>query len=449
LLMQKEVCILAASGMLGSGFLEDTFKRALAMKPDVIGCDAGSCDPGPYYLGAGVSRASRAAVKRDLRLIVHGGLDNGIPVLIGSAGTAGGNPHLEWTIEIMKEIIEEDGLHFKLATIESEISKETLKKYFRAGKVKGLKPAPELSEDRIDNFTRIVGVMGPEPYIKALEEGAQVVIAGRSSDTSIYAAVPIMKGLNNGPVWHAAKLLECGTGCVAFRSRGDCMMAWVREDSFSVEPPNPDMACTPVSCVSHALYENSSPFDMYEPGGILHMENSTYTAESDRRVLIKGSTFEHAKQYTIKLEGAEMVGYREIAIGGVRDPLILRQFDRFMPEVIEAIHKKVKLSTGINREDYKINYHVYGNPKQDDPKEVGVLFEVLAKTEQDAHSIMANAWHLALHHSIDEWSGLQSQFAFPFSPPAISTGAVYQFCLNHVIEVDDPLELFNISYHQF
>ncbi|WP_367339831.1 acyclic terpene utilization AtuA family protein [Aminivibrio sp.] len=447
--MQKEVCVLAASGMLGSGFSEDTLHKALSMKPDVIGCDAGSCDPGPYFLGAGVSRASRAAVKRDLRLIVHAGVENGIPVLVGSAGTAGGNPHLEWTLEILDEIVKEDDLHFKLATIESEISKEKLIEYFQAGKVKELYPAPELNEKKIKNFTRIVGVMGPEPYIKALEEGAQVVIAGRSSDTSIYAAVPIMKGLNNGPAWHAAKLLECGTGCVELRARGDCMMAWVREDSFSVEPPNAEMRCTPVSCVSHALYENASPFDMYEPGVVLHMQNSTYTAENDRRVLIKGSILEHSKQYTVKIEGAELLGYREIAIGGVRDPLILRQFDTYMDGLIDAIHKKIKISTGFDKDDYKINYHVYGNPNQDDPKEIGVLFQVLAKTEKDAHSIMANAWHLALHHPIKEWSGLQSQFAFPFSPPAISTGAVYGFCLNHIIEVDDPLELFTINYRQF
>ena len=35
---------------------------------------------------------------------------------------------------------------------------------------------------------RIVGMMGPEPFIRALDSGAQVVLAGRSSDPASFAA---------------------------------------------------------------------------------------------------------------------------------------------------------------------------------------------------------------------------------------------------------------------
>ena len=37
-------------------------------------------------------------------------------------------------------------------------------------------------------------MMGPEPFQKALEDGADVVIAGRASDAAIYAAIPLMQG---------------------------------------------------------------------------------------------------------------------------------------------------------------------------------------------------------------------------------------------------------------
>lgn len=78
-------------------------------------------------------------------------------------------------------------------------------------------------------------MIGVEPFIKALEDGAQVVIAGRSTDTSIFAAVPTMYGLGNGFAWHAAKVLECGTLATVFEKYHGSMLAWIREDSASIE----------------------------------------------------------------------------------------------------------------------------------------------------------------------------------------------------------------------
>jgi len=47
----KEICILSATGILGSGFREETLKRAMTLQPDFIGADCGSTDPGPHHLG--------------------------------------------------------------------------------------------------------------------------------------------------------------------------------------------------------------------------------------------------------------------------------------------------------------------------------------------------------------------------------------------------------------
>ena len=38
----KEIRILSATGILGSGFKEETMKRAMNLKPDFIGADSGS-----------------------------------------------------------------------------------------------------------------------------------------------------------------------------------------------------------------------------------------------------------------------------------------------------------------------------------------------------------------------------------------------------------------------
>ena len=64
-------------------------------------CDRCGCrptDPGPHYLGSGESFTNRDAVKRDLLLMIEAGLDREIPVLIGTAGGAGAEPHLVWLL---------------------------------------------------------------------------------------------------------------------------------------------------------------------------------------------------------------------------------------------------------------------------------------------------------------------------------------------------------------
>jgi hypothetical protein len=36
--------------------------------------------------------------------------------------------------------------------------------------------------------------------------------------------------------------------------------------------------------------------------------------------------------------------------------------------------------------------------------------------------------------------------AFPFSPADIERGAVYEFSMQHLVQIDDPLRMFPIDY---
>ena len=45
--------VIGASGQLGYGIPTPAFQAGLARQPHLIGCDMGSIDPGPYYLGSG------------------------------------------------------------------------------------------------------------------------------------------------------------------------------------------------------------------------------------------------------------------------------------------------------------------------------------------------------------------------------------------------------------
>lgn len=453
--MPAEIRVLAATGMLGSGFREETLARAMALRPDFIGADSGSTDPGPHYLGSGETLFSDSAYKRDLRLILRAARAAKVPAIIGSACTAGTDAQLDRLLGIARGIAREDRLSFRLAAVRSEQDKGYLKRKLREGKIAPLANAPALDEAVIDRSTHIVGLCGTEPYVEALERGAEVIIAGRSSDTSIFAAIPLARGFDPATVWHMAKILECGAGCVVQRKYPDCMFATVRGDHFVVEPPNPEYRCDPASIASHNLYENATPYELVEPSGVLSTVHARYEALSDRAVRVSGSAFRPAERYTIKLEGAELAGYQSLIVGAVRDPVILRQFDAWLDGLTRAVNDRIRAVFGADVERrYRFDVRVFGRnaamgrlePETAIGHEVGLLFQVTAETQDLATALMKSVGHIAVHYPVPEWSGLITSIAYPYSPAEIARGASYRFNLNHVVEPASPLEMFRIEY---
>lgn len=446
---------MAATGNLSTGFREESLVRAVDQGAHFVGCDAGSTDSGPYYLGSGNPRGPRQAVKRNLALILRETLRAGIPAIVGTAGHAGGRPHLQWTLEIVRELARENDWHFKLAAIDSEIEPAILAAAFRNNEIKPLSPAPVFNEEVICQAKRFVGMMGIEPLQSALAGGAQVIIAGRCSDVAIYAALPVMRGIPKHVAFHAGKILECGAASVVQRLYPDCMAAEIDSEGFTVEPPNPELRCTPQSVAAHTLYENADPYILVEPGGSLDTTAARYRAITDRAVRVEGGRLVAAEKYTVRIEGASLAGYRSIVIAGVRDPLVLRQLDSFLTSLRATVERKIADNLAPPPESYTLNFRVYGRDGtmgalESELKigghEIGLIIDVVASSQALASDILPLAWHSGLHHPIPEYQGLVSNFAFPFSPPGIDVGPVYRFCCNHVWEIDDPCGPFHTSW---
>jgi hypothetical protein len=294
-------------------------------------------------------------------------------------------------------------------------------------------------------------MMGAEPFIRALQSGADVVLAGRASDTAIFAAVPLMLGFAPGPAWHMAKILECGAASVVNRKTPDCMFAWLARDHFVVEAPDEELRCTPQSIASHSLYENADPFRLVECSGTLDLTESQYEAVSERAVKVTGSRFEEASRYSVKLEGAEKAGYQSILIGSVRDPFIIRQIDDWVARLKTRIAARVRMVFGDRLPDdgYRLAIHVYGKNgtmgplepvKEIRSHELCLVFEATAPTQEIATTISGITRHQALHLPIPEWSGLITAVALPYN--TLERGAVYRFNVNHVVLPDDPFEMF-------
>jgi hypothetical protein len=451
-----EVRVVSATGVSGSGFKESSLAASLEKKPHFIGCDCGSTDPGPAPLGSGKTAFPRQAVKRDLRLMLKAARQAKIPLLLGSAGTAGGEPHLAVVKEIILEIAAEEKLSFPLALIHSEQDKTYLKRRLRERRIKPLKPAPDFNEEVIDRAVRIVGMMGEEPFLRALDHGAEVIVAGRASDCAIFAGIPIHMGIPPGIAWHAAKILECGAAAAVSRSSPDCMFATLRQDHFDVETPNPEMRCTPQSIAAHSLYENADPYRLIESSGVIDLSAAQYEALDDRRVRVRGSRFEPAQRYTVKLEGAELVGYQSIVIGSIRDPYIIRQLDSWVDRLKQRVKARAdEVYAGDKAGEHLFNIRIYGKDgtmgplepvKEIRSHEICLVMEVTAATQEIATTIVSMARHQALHLPIPEWSGLITGVACIYSPAYLERGAVYRFCVNHVVEPDDPYEMFPIEY---
>jgi hypothetical protein len=445
------VGILVPSGMLGAGFSPETITRGIALGADVIAVDGGSTDSGPYYLGTGVAKTTEHAVRRDLRLLLAAAAEAAIPLVVGSCGTSGTDSGVNWVADIVAGICAEDGLDLAVARIYSEQQADPLVARLDGGRVHALPPSAELDAATLTGCTHIVAVMGHEPIEQALRAGADVVLAGRATDTAVSAALPLMRGMSPGPTWHAAKIIECGGQCTT-NPRSGGVFARIDHGGFTIEPLDPGTACTPTSVAAHMLYETVNPYTMREPGGTIAVADARYTAIDERTVRVEGSRFEPADQYTVKLEGAAVTGYETVSFTGIRDPEILRSIDVWAEFLRKTLTERVASVLELAADAWGADLRLYGynailgalEPAPAPPREVGVMLLVSAQDQQTATAISKLANPLLLHLPLPTMTYLPS-FAFATSPAHIERGPAYEFVLNHVVDVDSPTEMFRLE----
>lgn len=445
--------MLSTSGILGYGFAEESLKIGMSWEPHVIGCDGGSTDPGPYYLGSGKSFTSRLSVKRDLRLMLLAAVAAKVPCIIGTSGGAGGEPHLQDTATLVREIAREEGLSFRMALIHAEQSKESLIERIENGTTKPLGKMAPLDRGTVERAERIVGMMGPEPIARALEQGAQVILAGRSSDPAQWAAPAMRAGIPPAPAWYAGKMLECGAEPTVPKEPDNIFLR-VRDDHIVCEPPNPIRRSTPLAVANFALHENSSPIHHTEPGGLLDTSDCVFEAVNDRSVKISGMTWTPAETYTVKLEGVERAGYRAISICGTRDPVLISQIDSYLEKHRATVSAKAA-SFGVPPSDYTMVMRIYGKngvmaawepEKAIHSHELGFVIEVVGRTQDIANAVLAMARTSMLHADFPGRLCKEGNMAFPFSPSDIELGPMFRFSIFHVVAPKDPYEMFPIEY---
>ena len=450
--MSYDVNILSPCGMLGYGFPEESFRRGIEQEIHAVVVDAGSTDGGPHKLGAGVSIVSQRAVKKDLEIILGASLPRKIPVIIGSAGGSGARPHVVWTLNIIEEILREKGLTAKLAIIWADFTQEQVLDALRRDAIMPLtQNIPQLTEQTIRETKSIVGQMGHEPILEALEAGSEIIVCGRAYDPSPFAAVGIYHGKDPGLSYHLGKILECGALCAEPGTTKDCILGTIRDDHFTVQSLNSCRTCTEISVAAHTFYEKEHPYLLHGPGFVLDLQDCRFTDLGCGVVRVSGSRYIQQPKTYIKLEGARLTAYRTFVIAGIRDPILLQKLE----EVESAVMEQTKqYYPEIDERDYEIRFYNYGmnavlGEREYEPfrgHEVGVLFEVVAKTQELASSICATVRSTFLHYGYEGRKSTAGNLAFPFAPSDIVFGPVYEFSIYHLMEC--PADSFPIEYRQ-
>lgn len=444
--------ILSPTAILGYGFPEDSFARGLACNPDLIAVDAGSTDPGPYYLGSGKSFTDRNAVRRDLALLLQAAVGRGIPLVIGSAGGAGARPHLDWTTEILRQLARELQLSFRLGIVAADVSRKTVLEGLRQGRVTALTGVPPLDEATLADTTALVAQMGVEPIQQALSLGCDVVVTGRAYDPSVFAALPMTQGFDPGLALHLGKILECAAIAASPGSGADCALGILERDSFILQPLSSERCFTPTSVAAHTLYEKSNPCLLPGPGGELDLRQVSFESVGDGRVAVRGSRFVPSGQYCLKLEGARRVGYRSISIAGVRDPIMVAAIDT----ILRQVRERVRSMLPPGESDQGLSFHVYGRdgvmgarePQRENPAhELGIVIDAVCPAAEAADTLCSLTRSTLLHFGYQGRIATAGNLAFPFSPSDLRAGEVYEFSIYHLLEAD-PLQLFPVTVEE-
>lgn len=448
--MGDEVRIMAVNGMLGYGYDLASLEAGIMAKPHLIGCDAGSTDPGPYYLGSGKSLVRADQIYRDLKPALTGAVRNRIPFVVGSAGFAGAKPNVELMLDVVRRIAREEALHFRLGVIPSDVDKATVKSALAAGAIEPMPGAPTLTAELIEQSSHIVGQIGTDPYIAAFEQGAQVVIAGRSCDTAIYAALPIWRGFDPGLSLHMAKIMECGAQCAIPLAPNDCLLGTMRKDHFLVRPLAANRVCSPESVAAHTMYEQGNPFLLFEPEGVVDIRGADFLQADRQSVRVSGAVFAPTPKLKIKLEGARRIGARAFTIAGARDRHVIDNLDVIEHAVGEAVRRN--LNTEALAAGYQLHFRYYGRdgvlgelePERRAPTEIGILIEAVAPSEELASYVLSLARSSYLHCPFAGRKATAGNLAFPFSPSDFAGGDVYDFSVYHLMDVADQNALFPV-----
>ncbi|MBQ6937252.1 MAG: acyclic terpene utilization AtuA family protein [Clostridia bacterium] len=429
---------------------EESFWIGAKTKPNYYCCDSGSDDIGPAPLGMDKCVSHPNWQIHDLELMLLASREQGVPMIIGSAGDTGSNSRVDMYVQFIRDLAKKHNLpKFKLAYFYSEVDKEYIRKKMLAGEdIEGLDSRANLTIEELDKTDRIVAVAGVHPYIKALEMGADVIIGGRSSDAAVFAAPALYEGFPENIAYYCGKVLECASFCCEPYGAKETVIGTITKDDVKVTAMHPNQRCTIASVAGHAMYERTNPYFEHFAGGTLDMQNCVYEQFDEKTCRITNPKFIPIEgKVKVKLEGSGKVGERYLGMAGIRDPYTIKNIDK----VIEWAKAQVK--ERFDGQDYQLSYRIFGKNgvmgdlepiKETKSHELLVVVEGVAPTKKMAEEITLIGTRQIFYARLPEVKGTAGTAAFVVDE-VIEISPAFEWTMNHTVAVDDPTELFPIT----
>jgi hypothetical protein len=443
----RSLRIVCPNGHLGFAPIKTgSFRIGCESEPDLICADSGSCDVGPGPLGSDTSSSPLRWQTDDLETMLLASRRLGVPMIVGSAGDTGTNSRVDLFVGIVQNLARKHGLSkFRVGYFYSEVGKDALRRRIDSGNtVTGLDGRPSLDLATLDATDRIVAVAGIHPYIKLLDEGADVIVGGRSSDCALFAAPAIRQGFPEALAYFYGKILECASFCAEPYGAKESVLGEITMDDVKITAMLPEQRCTIASVAGHAMYERANPFYEHFLGGHIDMSRCRYEQYDERTVRVTGPSYVPAAELRVKLEGSGKIGERYVGIVGVRDPYTIANIDLVTGWARQQVAERFGDS------GYEVHFAVYGRDAILGPSEplkaapgheLAVVVQGIAPTEAMAEEVAMIATRQMFYARLPQVRGTAGGVAFLLDE-VMPASPAYRWTLNHTMRVGHPLELF-------
>jgi hypothetical protein len=280
-----------------------------------------------------------------------------------------------------------------------------------------------------------------------------VIVAGRSCDDALFAAVPIRAGRDRGLSLHMGKTIECGPLVATPILMREAVMATVRHDDFLVEPLHPGQRCTPASVAGHTLYERVDPYHQAVPGGHVDMHEVMFEAYTDRVCRVSGSVWIPAESYRVKLEGSAFVGHRAFFIFGLRDPISIAHIDGICDGIKSEVNRQMQETIHADGAT-ELRFHIYGKdaimgPREPTPQitshEICVIVEAVAPTLEVAQKIAKIAKYSSFRANYPGKVSTAGGAAMLADEVLTAPVASYRWVVDHLLTLKAPDEVFPLQ----
>lgn len=288
---------------------------------------------------------------------------------IGILTNAGGM-NIEGCVDGIRQIAEEKGMHgLKIGYVTGDDLTEDIPRLLAEGvDFKNIDDVGDFNEIKDKIFNANV-YFGHEPTLACLEQGANVVITGRSTDSALFLAPCMHKMGWANDDWNnlargimAGHLLECGGqgagGNYDYGWRDVPRMdelgfpiAEITPDSFHItKAPDCGGIICEQSCKEQFLYEVHDPANYITPDVVVDISNATLTQDGENRVKV-GNVKGKQRPDTLKLSIGYHAGFKVAGMLSFAWPDAYEKAQY----AAEIIMKKMKRK-GLQYEDIRIDY---------------------------------------------------------------------------------------------